>query len=367
MRSTSDTTLAESVTRLSDLYTSQRIGLVHAQAHASHLAAKCEFFLAADAPKVALALDECAARTRAFGRLATLETIRVIDFGAGVGATSVGFLAWLTSMHGRAPQDAPKRVRVEIHAIELGVAAAKVLERSVAAAASHCGFDVTLTVTADDFHSTTALDADLILSQTALNELLDGSEHAAETVALVHRWASAAPMLLIEPALKTTTRALMQLRDALLLRGGMQVVAPCLHQAQCPMLAREGDWCHEARRIKHTPRVEALNRIVGRRDERALFSYLATMPNSCAQEFPLFELAPTAVRLCTDKLGSRGKTERLVCRADGEMRMMRLLDREVRTGNQAFLDTPRGDIVSVEPMPINDRITPEAAVGRLSS
>ena len=68
------------------------------------------------------------------------------------------------------------------------------------------------------------------------------------------------------------------------------------------------------------------------------------------------------LRIVTDTLGSRGKTERLVCRSDGEMRMMRLLDREEREGNRLFLRAKRGAILSIDPLPENNRIAPEAMV-----
>ena len=66
----------------------------------------------------------------------------------------------------------------------------------------------------------------------------------------------------------------------------------------------------------------------------------------------------------TDTLGSRGKTERLVCRADGQLRMMRLLDRETTDENRMFVDAERGDVVTVDPLPTNDRIAPTADVQR---
>jgi hypothetical protein len=69
------------------------------------------------------------------------------------------------------------------------------------------------------------------------------------------------------------------------------------------------------------------------------------------------------VRLVTDTLGSRGKTERLVCRSDGELRLMRLLDRETTDSNRAFLDAERGAVLAIDPMPPNDRISPVATVG----
>jgi hypothetical protein len=105
--------------------------------------------------------------------------------------------------------------------------------------------------------------------------------------------------------------------------------------------------------------VAAIDRIVGRRDGRALFAYLATVPTAAASQ-PL--VPETSIRIVTDPLGSRGKTERVVCRADGELRLMRLLDREQRPGNALFVESQRGLAATVNPMPANDRIGPEVAV-----
>ena len=357
--STPDRALAKAVERLSDLYTTRRGSLPTEQADASYLTAKREYFLASDAPKVAIALSECAAASAAFAHLPTLATVRVTDLGAGVGATSVGFIGWLAGERARRAITTP--VRIELHAVELGEPAARAYEESVKAAASTvAGVTLAIMIEARDFRKLTPPPCDLTLCQTALNELLLGAEHERATVELVSIWSRAAPTLVIEPALKTTTRALMALRDALVQLGGAHIVAPCLHQLPCPMRAREGDWCHEARRIEPTPRVAAIDKIVGRRDERALFSFLATAPGAApARATNLVEL-----RLVTDTLGSRGKTERLVCRADGQLRMMRLLDRETTDENRMFVDAERGDVVTVDPLPANDRIAPTADVQR---
>ncbi len=354
---TPDAELAKAVEALSDLYTTGRGSLVARQADAVHLAAKREYFLASDAPKVALALDECARRSDAFARLAGAEEVRIVDLGAGVGATSVGAIAWLAGERARRGADAP--LRVALHAVELGEPAARAYEASVRAAADACGAGIRLMIEARDFRRFTPPACDLILSQTALNELLVATEYGRETVEMVASWSRAAPLLVIEPALRTTTRALMALRDAMLALGGMHVVAPCLHQQACPMRAREGDWCHEARVIEPSPRVAAIDRIVRRRDARALYAFLATAPGDAT---PQCAHPANFVRLVTDTLGSRGKTERLVCRGDGELRLMRLLDREVCEANRAFLDAERGSAVSIEPLPANDRIAPTVAV-----
>jgi len=366
-----DAALARAVVRLSDLYTSERQALSRAQADEEHLAAKCGYFLASDAPKVLLALEEASARSQVFARLPHLECVRVLDLGAGVGATSCGFLAWLAAR--RARSVTATRTRVVLHAIELGMPAARAYERSVRTAAAAANCDLELSVEARDFRSAAvtslAASSDVMLCQTALNELLvedqTDPQHLETTVEMVTQWAQAAPLLLIEPALRSTTRALMALRDALVASGAARVAAPCLHQHACPMRAQPDDWCHEARRVEPTPRVAAIDRIVGRRDGRALFSYLATVPNSMpADPQPS---APLSIRIVTDPLGSRGKTERVVCRADGALRLMRLLDRERRPNNELFVEAPRGLAATVNPLPANNRIGPETEVVPLAS
>jgi SAM-dependent methyltransferase len=49
-------------------------------------------------------------------------------------------------------------------------------------------------------------------------------------------------VVLIEPALRETGRALLELRDRLL-REGWFALAPCLTQRPCPALAQAKDWC----------------------------------------------------------------------------------------------------------------------------
>ncbi|MFZ9916132.1 MAG: hypothetical protein ACO3IB_12480, partial [Phycisphaerales bacterium] len=106
--------------------------------------------------------------------------------------------------------------------------------------------------------------------------------------------------------------------------------------------------------------------IVGRRDGRALYAWLATAPRAASAE-AAGDGTPVTLRVLTDPLGSRGKTERIVCGSDGALRTMRLLDRETSEGNRLFLDAPQGADLVVEPLPANDRIAPAASVRRAAS
>jgi hypothetical protein len=92
----------------------------------------------------------------------------------------------------------------------------------------------------------------LLVAAHLLNELFV-ERSPADRVALrarrVLEWARAllAPggmVILIEPALRETSRELLAVRDALV-AAGLHVVAPCFRQGACPALGSERDWCHD--------------------------------------------------------------------------------------------------------------------------
>ena len=125
------------------------------------------------------------------------------------------------------------------------------------------------------------------------------------------------------------------------------------------MLANPRDWCHESRVVEPTPMVAAVQRITRRRDDRALFSYLAVAPRG---EPAIAPSAPNRWRLVSDPLGSRGKTERWVCCGDGRLRMVRVLDRERSETNDPLASAERGTLVELPVLPEGDRIGPEVLV-----
>src|SRR5439155_16715933 len=122
---------------------------------------------------------------------------------------------------------------------------------------------------------------DLIAASNLINELFHSKSSAVELRAkwLVERigsmLASGGNLLIIEPALKETTRALMQLRDLLVERHGFTIYSPCPADGNCPMLAAtERDWCHSAIDWERPGIVAQLDKLIGNRKEMLKFSYL---------------------------------------------------------------------------------------------
>ncbi|HEX3905033.1 MAG TPA: small ribosomal subunit Rsm22 family protein [Polyangia bacterium] len=190
---------------------------------------------------------------------------------------------------------------------------------------------------------------DLVVAAHLLNELYV-DRAPAERVALrarrVRAWATLlAPnglLILLEPALRETSRELLGLRDQLL-TAGLQVVAPCFWSGPCPALARDRDWCHDAAPVPSHPRVD--------------FSYLVLGAEPVSA-------APTLYRVVSDPLPEKGRLRLFVCGPQGRHPLIRLTRFRARE-NAAFDRAVRGDAISisdVEQAADGLRVTPQSSV-----
>jgi thiamine-phosphate pyrophosphorylase len=160
-------------------------------------------------------------------------------------------------------------------------------------------------------------------------------------------------LVIIEPALKATSRHLQSVRDALVNKFAPPF-APCLHASTCPALVREGDWCHEDLDVDLPTWLVPVARAAGLRFEGLTFSYLVLRADGSA----LRDLVgPSSVRAVSSLLVSKGKQELLLCDptpgAPGLLRSMRL-DRERSSTNETWSDLRRGDVVDISPTPTHE-------------
>jgi ribosomal protein RSM22 (predicted rRNA methylase) len=189
---------------------------------------------------------------------------------------------------------------------------------------------------------------DLIVAAHLLNELgarLDVDGRAA----LVAGWcrellAPEGRCIVIEPALRETSRELLGVRDRLL-AAGLGVLAPCLFRAACPALSRERDWCHDSAEVL----------VAGR--SRVDFSYVVL---GHAQP----QLDPSRYRVVSDPLKDKGRLRLFLCGPRGRLTLMRL-DRDRSEANQALDQARRGDVLVIpEFLDLTDdtRIGPQTAL-----
>lgn len=88
---------------------------------------------------------------------------------------------------------------------------------------------------------------DIVFCSNVLNEFSKMSEASKltlfKTIAL-HVLKKNGMLVIIEPALSASTRALMEFRDLFLENIAAEVPLPCGHESSCPMLKNPKDWCH---------------------------------------------------------------------------------------------------------------------------
>jgi len=133
--------------------------------------------------------------------------------------------------------------------------------------------------------------------------------------------------ILIEPALRETSRGLLALRDQLIAAGHF-VVAPCLLQSPCPALARERDFCH------------ASTDAIAQGRSRVDFSYLVVRRHGRATE------DKDLFRMVSDPIKDKGRLRFFACGPAGRVLVTRL-DRDGSASNQTFDDLGRGDVVRI--------------------
>lgn len=342
--------LTRAIVDRSKRYTSDRAALSTPADRTADLAARAAFFTIADSIKIAIPLGELANR----GLVPPRRPLRIVDVGAGCGAMSLGLAATLLT-------DATGEAAFEITAIDRDVDALRIAAGALRNFATARNTVVGITTRVADVQTTSLPHADLVVMGTVLNEL-----EAPARLALVEQALDAiAPdgaVIVIEPALRDTSRALHELRDAIITNQRAHIFAPCTRSlAPCPMLANPDDWCHEDREVKLPPRTAELSRLTHLRDSGLKFSYLTLRKTDA----PLVQQGPAAWRVVSESFIAKGKHELFGCSNAGRV-PLRLLKRNRTAANRAFERARRGDVLVVGEEPNTDRVEIASAIERLS-
>ncbi len=274
--------------------------------------------------------------------------LRIVDLGAGCGAMSLGAVAMLDAA-------------LEITAIDRDGDALRVAEVALRDFAERRGRRPrSATRAMPRRRDRPALPpADLVVIGNVLNEL-----PAPARLALVERALAAiddtGAVIVIEPALRETTRALHEIRDAILAASRAHVFAPCTRRnAPCPALADPDDWCHEDRAVTLPPRTAELARLTHLRDGGLKFSYLVLRKSP----LPLVEADGAAWRVVSTPHAPKGKLELFGCSDAGRI-PIRLLRRNRSDANRTFERAHRGDVLVIDAAPDETRVELERDMKR---
>ncbi|MBK7858153.1 MAG: methyltransferase domain-containing protein [Archangiaceae bacterium] len=182
---------------------------------------------------------------------------------------------------------------------------------------------------------------DLISMGHLLNELPEARRVTLVEAALA-KLRPKGSVVIIEPALRDTSRGLLKLRDALVAKG-YAVRAPCLFRGNCPALVREGDWCHAERSWRMPQLVENLARLAQLHKEALKMSYLVLAPKGEAWR----DAPPGRVfRIVSEQLEGKGRQRFMGCGPEGRVGVA-LQHKHVSPTNEAFMHLNRGDVIEV--------------------
>lgn len=205
----------------------------------------------------------------------------------------------------------------------------------------------------------------LIVVQNVLSELYrgipDANDRRAALVAnLLSMVTQDGSLMLIEPALRTTSRSLHELRNQLLDNSECSVYSPCLHDKNCPALVRLDDWCHEERSWRRPGWIEQIDESVGFIKDALKFSYVVFRKDGSTM---VPRNAPYH-RVVSELRVMKGEKRVWLCDAEGRSEVGRQ-DKDRSPSNAAFEHYHRGAIVKISEIVRKERKGRLSMVGRV--
>ena len=189
---------------------------------------------------------------------------------------------------------------------------------------------------------------DLVILANCLNEMYADAKDpiAARTDLVTELLALIAPhgtVMLVEPALRETARALHQVRDQLLQKGSCNIYSPCLHERKCPALINPDDWCHEERGWEAPAVIQQIDQEVGFIKDALKFSYVLLRTDGRT----IAPRSPNTFRIVSELRKLKGDTRAWLCNELGRSEVGRL-GRVKSEANAAWDECQRGTIVRIE-------------------
>jgi ribosomal protein RSM22 (predicted rRNA methylase) len=362
--------LAQAVVNLSRLFTTSRPSLpARYLDDPAHAAAYLSYFLPVNLSKIQVLLNELPSDNSQ----ETLDRpMAVLDLGCGPGTGSLALLDWLWH---RSPERAKS---VSVLAADSSHESLQDAKRLWEAYCNEVGIpNVGLRCIEGNLEHLLKGDLgkqivrggpyDLMIMANCLNELFTATanppaERAAVVGQLLPFLAPHGTIMIVEPALRQTARALHQMRDHLLKQGLCTVYSPCLHEAACPALDHPDDWCHEERPWQTPPAIAALDREVGFIKDALKFSYLLLRTDGRT----IVTRNPQTFRVVSELRELKGEKRVWLCNETGRPEVGRL-DRKASSHNAAVDSWHRGAIVQIERIVRKEREGKVSPVGRIDS
>jgi ribosomal protein RSM22 (predicted rRNA methylase) len=334
--------LAADVARLSTLLTREREGLPAAYLKDEGLRkAYRAYFLPSNLSKIHKPLQELYLHPR---DLFAKAKLRVLDIGAGPGTASLGVLTFFSQRE--------RRPQLEFTAVDQVAGNLKMAEELFFSSRTTHPLEASLKTFQSDIGGLGNIlhgHFDVIILSNVMNELFARDEaRTGKRVGMLQdilkrALANDGSCVIIEPALRETSREMLEVRDGIL-EQGFHLYSPCLFSGKCPALVNPKDWCHEDIPWDPPTLVKEIDKLTGLRKDSLKFSYLVLRKDHLS----LSDMCgPNVFRVVSEPLVSKGKVEFYLCGA-GERKLVTRLNKDGTDHNRAFETLQRGDVVGFE-------------------
>ncbi len=322
------------------------------------LLAYLNYFLPVNLSKIQVLLDEMPV-------VLADEPFSVLDLGSGPGTGALAVLDW---WHGRGSVSGLSVVAVDrsmtaLHQAESLWSKYCRTADLTGTSLQTCKADVERTGWLKEVKSRAPFN--LIILANCLNEIHTDTTDPIEgrTRLVTELLALLAPqgtMMIVEPALRETSRALHQVRDRLLQEKRCTVYSPCLHENSCPALVNPYDWCHEERAWEPPVSIQEIDGEVGFIKDALKFSYLLLRKDGKT----IVDRSPDVYRVVSELRELKGEKRAWLCNETGRPEIGRQ-DRLASPPNVAFDDWHRGAIVQIERIAHKEKAGKVSALGRI--
>ena len=333
-------TIASDVIQLSNLFTKERKILPSQYLNNKSLRrAYILYFLPSNIYKIHLPLKELSLHPK---KILSKKLLKILDLGSGPGTTILGILDFFSNQK--------KMPSLEFTAIDSVAENLSIAKNLFKLFTENINIDASLKtfkINIEKAGTIPQVTYDIIILSNILNELFyDDNKRIPKRVSFLNTIIDKfltpdGSCIIIEPALRETTRGMLDVRDNLI-KNGFKIYSPCLIDEPCPALLNPKDWCHED--IPWIPPViiKELDKLTGLRKDSLKFSYLVLRKDKLSLTDVLEK---NSYRIVSEPLISKGKLEFYICGHGGRQLVTRL-DKDETPSNIQFQKLQRGDIVS---------------------
>jgi ribosomal protein RSM22 (predicted rRNA methylase) len=369
--------LAKGVAELSNIYTRQRQRITtnllkDPLLHKAYLT----YFLPCNLAKVKIILKEIFAHPRRSEFVA--PDLRLLDLGCGPGTHVLGFLDFLAEEQMELDSvdcvavDSLKQNLLDTHSFFQKYVSLREGPKKVA----RYNLQTELAELTHPLRFRPDLSFNFIILGNVLNELFVGDEESRQkryevVSSIVTKWlAPNGFLILIEPALRETSRELLLLRDLLLERSDLKIYSPCVHSLHCPAVASHNlsDWCHEDRPWRPPSLIRDIDELVGNHKSSLKYSYAVfNRMGISVRESALWQASGESYltydsqtgerpesfkvpegshiwRVVSERIKEKGKSAAYFCGSKGRVKVTRL-SKDRSNANESFEGSDRGQVV----------------------